>query len=329
MQKIKYYLTNKKFYVKIMMFYNFLNMKKYIPISILALTSVFSLNIANANSLFPSLQAQMQRQNVINEIYAKDKIRMNNSQRLEEIRQLNVERLNNWNFSSNSQNQNSTTTTVEIKIPEVNPILKEQALSRVVTRNNSANNIVLNSAPINNNIVIENYSNRQKNNVDLARIEQTWLNWVNSLRAENNLHSYNIDSRLSTTAQEWSEFSANRGYIIHGRPGDGCVGEKNYSCYNFNSIDNWFKDRWIDPKIISRSKHTENLGIWSFSCSSSDCTDTAIKAIKKTYNFFLSEKSYNWVHYRTMISKNFTKMWLGLDFKNWQYYLTIHYSNDF
>lgn len=305
-----------------MMFYNFLNMKKYIPISIFTISSILSINIANANMLVPSLQAQMQKQNVINEIYNRDKIKMANEQRLEEIRQLNLQRLsNNWNIYQNHQ---TISTPQNIEIPDINPILREQALSRVVTR--KTNNITLNSAPIVTNYY--SYNSRNLWNVDLARVEQTWLNWVNSLRFENGLQPYFIDSRLSATAQEWSEFSANRGYITHGRIGDGCVWETNYSCYNFNAIDEWFKSRGVNPKVINRSKHTENVGLWSFSCNGSDCTDSAINAIKKTYNFFLSEKSYNWVHYRTMIHKNFTKMWLGLDFKNWQYYLTIHYSND-
>lgn len=77
------------------MFYNFLNMKKYIPISIFTISSILSINIANANMLVPSLQAQMQKQNVINEIYNRDKIKMANEQRLEEIRQLNLQRLSN------------------------------------------------------------------------------------------------------------------------------------------------------------------------------------------------------------------------------------------
>lgn len=297
--------------------------QKYISLLIMWAGILVPTLSSHAQMLMPSLQAQMQRQTTVDARYAQDKARMYNEQRLKEIREANEKRVRRLQQQEESQN-----TPIDIAA-------KEQALSRPVTRiirpfvwqqqnnydnfKNNPQHITLTSAPTERNI----------NNIDLIRVEKEWLSWVNNLRSQSGLHPYTQDSRLSDTAQEWSEFSKNRGYIIHGRPGDGCVGETNYHCYNFPAIDQWFKERWINPQIIGRSKHTENLWIGSYRCNSGDCTQSAINAIKKTYNFFLSEKSYNGVHYRTMISPNFTKMWLGLSIKNGTYYLTIHYTNDF
>lgn len=164
-------------------------------------------------------------------------------------------------------------------------------------------------------------------NVDINQVINTWLSWTNSVRQEQGLSLYSIDTRLNGTAAEWSEYSKNRGYIIHGRPGDGCVGIGNYTCYNFSAIDSWFKDRGIDPIVINRAKHTENIGTRWYSCSSSDCTNEMIVAIRKTFDFFLSEKNYNGVHYRSLVNPVFTKIGVGVtvDDSKWVYYLTVHY----
>ena len=155
------------------------------------------------------------------------------------------------------------------------------------------------------------YTNSIKN-VDLDRVRNAWISWNNSLRSELGLPLYTLDARLNSTATEWSEYSKTRGYIIHGRPGDGCIGVGNYSCYNYTAIDTWFKARGIDPVVIDRAKHTENIGTRGYSCRDSDCTDEIIVAIRKTYDFFLSEKSYNGVHYKSLVNPVFTKIGVGI-----------------
>lgn len=164
-------------------------------------------------------------------------------------------------------------------------------------------------------------------NLDINQVINTWLSWTNSVRLEQWLSPYTIDTRLNGTAQEWSEYSKNRGYIIHGRPGDGCNTIGNYSCYNFSAIDTWFKARGIDPIVINRTKHTENIGTRGYGCHSSNCTDEMIIAVRKTFDFFLSEKSYNGVHYKSLVNPLFTKIWawVSVDESKWVYYLTVHY----
>jgi len=160
----------------------------------------------------------------------------------------------------------------------------------------------------------------------MRRVEQAWLGWNNSLRASRGLRAYTINDQLNATAQEWSEFSRDRGYITHGRPGDGCTGTMNFSCYNYSAVDSWFASRGVNPTVVSRTKHTENIGYGSFRCTSGDCTDAAIAAIRKTYDFFYSERSYNGVHYRSMVNANFTQIGVGFTYKDGTYYATIHYA---
>ncbi len=168
-------------------------------------------------------------------------------------------------------------------------------------------------------------------NVDINRVQNTWLSWNNSLRKKKWLHPYTLRNELNKTALEWSKFSKQRGYIIHGRPWDGCVGKYNYGCYNFPVIDKWFKKRGINPKIVARSKHTENIGWGYYKCNSSDCTDALIKSIRKTYDFFYRERSYNGVHYRSLVHNHFKSIGLGVtvDPTKKRYYLTVHYANEF
>lgn len=93
-------------------------------------------------------------------------------------------------------------------------------------------------------------------------------------------------------------------------------------------IDDWFVARGIDPIVINRSKHTENVGYGYYSCNATDCTDELIHSIRSTYDFFMSEKGRSYdAHYRSIVNPYFTKM--GLDIivvpSEKRYYMTIHY----
>ncbi len=133
---------------------------------------------------------------------------------------------------------------------------RQAALSRTVTRTPLVSSSI---APVTRTSFSSHSSRSSIGNIDIARVEAAWLGWVNSIRIEQGLTPYVSNSLLGATAQEWSEFSRDRGYTTHGRPGDGCVGEKNYACYNFAAIDKWFMDRGVNATVINRSKHTENV----------------------------------------------------------------------
>lgn len=269
----------------------------------------------------------MQYQKVVDREYAVYKIQSHNQSQLEAIRQRNQARLN----SDNASEENITLSAAP-DAPTLDPVEREAALNRTVVRNIAPTiqpKVIQNSyTPSVVNYTATPTTERAVGNVDMRKVEQAWQGWVNELRASEGLAPYAINEKLNLTAQEWSEFSRDRGYTTHGRPGDGCVGATNYGCYNFSAIDDWFKARGVDATVVNRAKHTENVGFGTFRCTSGDCTNAAIQAIRSTYNFFYSEKSYNGAHYRSMVQPNFTNMGLGLAFDGSKYYLTIHYATD-
>ncbi len=241
--------------------------------------SIYS-NSFGAIVLKPSLTTQMKQQEEINRKVAIEQKKQANRDRLAAIRKSKTPK-------TTASKANTGTVTIT---PSLSPKLtiSTPTIASVIEPTFSPNNSI--------------------RNVDLNRVRDTWLTWTNKVRSEQGLNPYSIDIRLNSTATEWSEYSKTRGYIIHGRPGDGCVGVGNYTCYNFSAIDTWFKLRGIDPIVINRAKHTENIGTRGYSCRDSDCTDELITAIRKTYDFFLSEKSYNGVHYRSLVNPVFTKI---------------------
>lgn len=265
---------------------------KYISLALASAMVLAHTSTTSAQVLRPSLNEQMSRQEIVNQEYSESQIAMQNAHALEMIRQRNQARMENISQIS------AVSPTIESIVSEMKPTAEIKTTT----------------------------TTRNIGNIDMARVEAAWLGWVNDLRAENGLAPYQANPKLSATAQEWAEFSRDRGYTTHGRPGDGCVGEKNYVCYNYKVIDQWFKDRGVFATNINRSTHTENVGYGSFKCTDGECTDEAIKAIRKTFDFFHREKSYNGVHYRTMVNKNFTEMGLGVAVKNGTYYLAAHYS---
>ena len=280
------------------------------------LGSIFMTSQVSAQMLRPSLESQMSYQTQVDIQVQANRRSAEADARLEAIRAKNQERMRALNAASTPAPE-----------PQIDEQARNEALSRVVYRNpiNGQSNAPIASVSADNPAVSVNYSpeSRTVGNVDMVRVEQAWLGWVNGLRSEKGLAPYSTHHMLGKTAQEWAEFSRDRGYTTHGRPGDGCIGATNYGCYNFGAIDKWFAERGVNAIVLNRSKHTENLGFGAFRC-----TQAAIDSIRKTYNFFLSEKAYNGVHYRTMINPNFKKMGLGFAEKNGTYYLAIHYATD-
>lgn len=282
-------------------------------ISTLVFASLFANTPSTSAFLLTPLNEQMLRQVEINNEISEIRAKNDADERFEAMQRANRARVasmmeNQEKIAENAPEENT-----------LNDLERQAALSRPVIR-----------IPLGTNIPVAIPEQREKvnNNIDMNRVEAAWLEWVNSVRAEQGLAPYTSHPLLSKTAQEWSDFSRDRGYTTHARPGDGCTGKTNYTCYNFKAIDEWFMNRGVNATVINRSKHTENVGFGRFSCSASasDCTDAAIRSIRKTFDFFYSEKKYNGSHYRSMVNPNFVNMGLGLAVKNGTYYVTIHYA---
>lgn len=299
---------------------------KYLKTTTIALllSSFCTTNAAFASGL-PKLTEQMRKQAYIDRKYEQTKIRAANEARLNAIRLKNEARLAGVKTPIMSEEVPVLDAAPELDMKEREAILSQTIIRNPMPFSSMLPPMIFPSVPT---PITANINKEAPENIDMNRLGQAWLSWNNALREELGLAPYTIHESLNFTAQDWSNFSRDRGYITHGRPGDNCMGEKNYTCYNFPAIDKWFQDRGVNPKVISRSKHTENIGLGRFQCSQADCTDEAIAAIKKTYDFFYAEKRYNGVHYRSMVNPNFSKIGIGFSYKNGTYYATIHYATD-
>jgi hypothetical protein len=149
--------------------------------------------------------------------------------------------------------------------------------------------------------------------------------WHNQERALCGVASYAYHSELEKSAQTWADKLRTEGRTsnTHARnAGDGY--------YNYTSITNWFAD--LNIKFLNagggRASFSESVGWGYYNCTSSDCTEQLITALKTTRDFFMSEKSRNGEHYRAITMGHFTQMGMGvsIDIEKKRYYLVLHYG---
>jgi len=164
-------------------------------------------------------------------------------------------------------------------------------------------------------------------NIDILKVKDTWLSWYNDVRKNIWVDPYIYDPKLESSALDWSKISKSRWGISHKR-------DLSDSYYDYNKITSWFKDKWVVCKNIYRATNTENIWYWVFRCSDGECTDELIDGIRTTFDFYMWEKwTASDAHYKSVIHKHFTKMWLWIeieDSSNWRYkyYLTVHYCTE-
>lgn len=277
-------------------------MKKILSLSIIWVL-LGTISIVGATELRPSISAQIIKQEQINK-------KNNFSTRLQEqarLRQEAKDKILTLKYKQQVlKNKISNATTI---VPQVSPTILTIQRPPQITK-------VTNITPIQ----TSNIPNPP--NVDMSRVRSTWIGWYNNVRQWEWLGLYSYDERLNNTAYDWNiELAKWKWQNHHTRtPWDGY--------YNFAVIDQWFISRGIDPIVINRSKHTENVGYGSYSCNSGDCTDSLIQSIRSTFNFFMSEKwkSYD-AHYQSIVQPNFTKIGLSVIVvpEENRYYLTVHY----
>jgi uncharacterized protein YkwD len=163
--------------------------------------------------------------------------------------------------------------------------------------------------------------------IDESKVRGNWIGWYNNYRQSLWLHNYSYDAKLDVTSLDWSKLAKTRWEISHRRDaGD--------SYYDYTKIEWWLKDRWVSCKNVSRATYTENIWWGTFSCHDGDCTDELTNGIKKTYDFFLSEKDDDYQpHYKAIVHPYFKKIGLGIvvnetkkDYYN--YYLTTHFCTE-
>ncbi len=271
--------------------------------------------IGSAAWLQPSLTLQMQKQEKINkknDHWNRLKIQEEKKQAAKDrIAALKYKQLVKRNISLSNSNTNITQpiSTLAISRP---PLIQQSTPPVTVIQPNTSNITPSSNIPT-------------PQNVDISRVRATWIGWYNSIRQSEWLWAYSYDTRLDSTAYDWNlEFAKWQWQNHHRRnPSD--------SYYSFPTIDTWFMNRWIDPIVINRSKHTENVWYGTYSCNSGDCTESLIRSIRSTFDFFMSEKwkAYD-AHYRSIVNPYFTKIGLSIIVvpNDNRYYITVHYITE-
>jgi len=167
-------------------------------------------------------------------------------------------------------------------------------------------------------------------NIDKALVEKTWLELHNLERKSLGLSEYTISPELNNTAQNRAnhlitltqkELETQR---THRRsPSD--------PYYSYEKIKERFSNLWVTfPKEKNGIANFSESNTYQYlNCKKTDCTNEVITAIKKWYNFFMSEKSYKWPHYNAIISPHFSKMWYGIAKVGTRIFIVTHYSVDF
>jgi len=157
-------------------------------------------------------------------------------------------------------------------------------------------------------------------NVDLEQVRQTWTRRHNEARAKKWLPAYKYHNALEHTAFVRAKYLASINASTHKRlPSD------NY--YNYTSIKNRFASFGIYFDESRWTAFSENIAYQYYSCNKSDCTQDLINAIKKWFDFFMSEASYNGAHYRAIMHPYFTEMGLWIGFVGKRYYIVTHYGH--
>ncbi len=164
------------------------------------------------------------------------------------------------------------------------------------------------------------YEPESYDGIDMEKVKNTWLSWTNEARANQGLGAYGWSGDLDRTATIWSEASRAKGYMDHKRSGQTAY-------YDYDRIENWFADQGVTFENWGGITFTENIGHGPYSCSDDECTDELIRAIRYTFDYFMSEAGQAYrPHYNSIMNSKFQKIGFGLVLTDSQYYFTVHYG---
>jgi hypothetical protein len=160
-------------------------------------------------------------------------------------------------------------------------------------------------------------------NVDRDRVQETWLEWHNAERRSLWLDEYKLNESLNFSSLEWAQHVAKLNNttdrINHKRlPND--------PYYSYYSILNWFNGLWISFDY-NWTAFTENIAYQYYSCNKSDCTNEIISALKKWFNFFMSEKWENYKpHYQAITHPVYDEIGVWVALVGKRYWVVSHYG---
>ncbi|HRX63761.1 MAG TPA: CAP domain-containing protein [Candidatus Absconditabacterales bacterium] len=159
-------------------------------------------------------------------------------------------------------------------------------------------------------------------NVNWDRVEKAWLEWHNAERRGLGLDEYSISESLNFSSLEWAQKLAKQNYSTHER-------KTSDNGYNYYSILNWFNGLGIDFDY-NGTAFSENIAYQYYNCKKSDCTQNMINALKKGFDFWMSEKwetEYSKrAHYRAIIHPYFDEIGVGVALVGKRYWVVSHYG---
>lgn len=177
------------------------------------------------------------------------------------------------------------------------------------------------------------FNNRQYStlNINQESIKRYWLTLHNNARKQESLKNYSYDSRLTNTAIEWSYNNYDKWKMDHKR-------RSTDGWYDYNTIENWFQERWVQCRVKGRTTTSESIAKYGFYCKDLDCSSELQESLQVIFDIYMSEKTLIYpanAHYKAIMSPNISKMWLWLTlYKSdlpdyYEYYVTTHYCSEF
>lgn len=152
--------------------------------------------------------------------------------------------------------------------------------------------------------------------VDMNEVRNTWLGWHNEARANRGIIPLSLNTGLNYSSSLWAKSNKDSSNLTHDRPGG-------------QSLTDWFADVGIEFENKTGTIYGENLGLRTFRCSDSDCTDEALDSARFIFDQFMAEEGTSFTgHYDNIVQTDFVDIGLGIaiDSSEEIMYLATQYS---
>ena len=152
--------------------------------------------------------------------------------------------------------------------------------------------------------------------VDMDEVRAQWLNWHNEARENRDIAPLSLSTGLNYSSSLWAKSNKASGQLTHDRPAG-------------QSLTDWFSDVGIVFSKKTGTVYGENLGLRTFRCGASDCTEEALSAARFIFDAFMAEEGTNYTgHYDNIVQVDFIELGLGIavDDSDELMYLTTQYS---
>lgn len=152
--------------------------------------------------------------------------------------------------------------------------------------------------------------------VDMDQVRNEWLAWHNEARSARKITPLSLNTGLNYSSSLWAKENKKDGTLTHDRDGG-------------QSLTDWFTDVGIVFESKSGIVYGENLGLRTFRCSTSDCTDEALDSARYVFDMFMAEEGTDFTgHYDNIVEPDFVDLGLGIAVDSSQevMYITTQYS---